>query len=264
MVVASLVALVVERYLREELYADISARISSSLSEHRREALRAMHFQKTLPHEISDVVRNTVVEQPVIQRNVWCHFEMSPSTYSRVQVLAAKLTTSYELENVTETEQRTTIEEWTGEGDADLRRIRRIKDTSGFVKCTIEPVVGSIEPLFRLNREELRAFLSRHRGYVVLRREVTMSAKARARVTIEEMHYYHLDDSESYTVDRPTINLIISVTSPPNVLRFSGEPGHVIEQFFSSKVEPGLGQWAWLVNGALLPGQGISFEWEPV
>ena len=75
LITAGIVAMFTAWYLKERLIQEIQGRVSDVLGEFRTEAIDAFQLQK-LPHEILESVRTTLLNKPVIQRNLTTDYQM--------------------------------------------------------------------------------------------------------------------------------------------------------------------------------------------
>ena len=83
-------------------------------------------------------------------------------------------------------------------------------------------------------------------------------------MTTTEVAYFELDDFDEWSFQTPAINLEIRVAFEGKKFKFAARPDEALLDFWESSVDEDGRTGRWQINGALLPGQGISFWWSPV
>lgn len=247
--IAAVVAFAVERYLRDRLYADIQKQIADSLVEHRQRSIDAILFQRRLTPEIGDLVRRTVIEQPIIQRNLREQYDMQIEDSDEGEVLRTSVISTSVLENVTDQLQTTRYEEWGGAFE--------------FLEFTVKGLDGDFEDATHVSTDNIEPYVYEKPGYVVFSREVIIPARTSVSIYLKWQVDYDLDDMVSVSCDRPTIGLSVTVTVAPDRFTFTGRREHPVEQQWSGLVNNESGRHRWSIEGGLLPSQGLVFEWRP-
>lgn len=108
---------------------------------------------------------------------------------------------------------------------------------------------------FALDRPALKSFVSRRNE----RDELGPRAKAEV-----EIAYFQREDWEGIDVERPTIGFRLRVAFPAGKYQVFAEPDTFLAVHFKvEKADAASGAFEWSIGRALLPGQGLSFEWEP-
>lgn len=255
-VIAAVVVFVVERYLKETQHQEIREQMEA----HRRESIDAIYFQKVLTPEISELVRRTVVEQPVIERERFYRYEMLVQDFEGEKYLKANITITSILENTTEGQQ---VTKW-GDEVRLFKPAGAIEDP-GFKEVGVSSSDGSsqFKDAFSLIGPNISPYLSLKRGFQVFEREIRIPSKVRLKTVIRQLEYHGLDDWETLTADRPTVNMEVEVIVPPGQFSFSGGPDHPIEANWSGSVDDDAGHHRWQITGGILHSQGIYFAWEP-
>ena len=259
LITASILGLATEWYLRERLFQEFEGRVAKTLDELRAEAIDAFHLQG-LPSELLDVVRNTIIEAAVIERDRTAHYKMQVVPTDQGDALRAEISSSSIYENLTGLTQRVDIYE---EGAVFDRP--PTDEAPGFVRVFTETVGRATFPDFDLDKARgIGNFIARRDegSQPIFRRPVQFPPKCCVRVTTLEVGYFALDNWDHYTVSKPTINMEISASVSGGDFKLSVKPDrHLIDAFHLS---PGTERTArGSISGGLLPGQGMSLEWEP-
>lgn len=138
-----------------------------------------------------------------------------------------------------------------------------LMDDTGFTRIAIEAIEGDIQLLLDLDRNGIRIFAATQNRQQQFRRTVTFPPGARAKVTMEEIGYFDLIDFEEWSHLAPSLNLEVTATFEGANFLLEGEPDESLKGFYDSSVDPAANIGKWIINGAMLPGQGIRFWWEP-
>lgn len=262
LVTASILAGVVDRYLKERLILETEKRIFSILEEFRAESTDAFHLQK-LPTELLDVVRRTIIESPVIERDLSVNYHMTPVQIGRASGLRAEITSVSIIENLTEQWQENDMLQ--GGVTVPKKFSRSTLQDAGFVSVEAVPLEGELEQPFRIDKGSIAGFVKIEEGQPVFRRPVRIGPKAKVRVTGTHVGYFELDDWDSFNVSVPTINMTMTISISGVSLGISGEPNdESLNRYWEGAVDEERGTAQWRISGALLPGQGITFEWQPL
>ena len=132
LITATILAVATGWYLKERLFLEIAGRVSNILEELRAEAVDAIHLQR-LPPEILDAVRNTIIEEVVIERDLFAHYDMKVVQINGEPALRAEISSSSILENVTNDWQRGELYEGGCLLDDDFEGSSDTED-AGFIK----------------------------------------------------------------------------------------------------------------------------------
>ena len=101
-------------------------------------------------------------------------------------------------------------------------------------------------------------------GQPQFRRTVTFAPRCPVRVTTEEIAYYVVDGFEQWYFDKPSLNLQVTATFEGATFSLRGEPDASVKDSWEVSMDAANGSATWRINGAMLPGQGISFWWSLV
>ena len=258
-VTTSVLGVVLESHLKERLFTDIRREVAATLSAIQAQAVDAVHLNR-LPSELLNVVRKTVTEVPIIERDIFATYEFKSVTLGRAKALRAEIKSSSIYQNLTDQWQPGEIYE----GGVKLPdRFKRYSDTAdaGFGAIGVEIIEGSSQPSpFNLDREGMKFYISEQEGVPIFSRDVQFSPNCQLKVTTVEIAYYELADFDSFSASKPSINMVVVASFPDAGFKVEGEPDHALIEFWEGDNVKG----QWNVKGALLPGQGIQFWWEPI
>jgi len=257
-ITTSVLGVVLESHLKERLFNDIKEELTGTLSAIRAQAIDAVHLNR-LPMELLNVVRNTVTEAPIIERDIVATYRFTTVSIGRTKALKVEITTESILENLTDQSQNGDIFEG---GVAIPARFKRNSTTAdaGFVRIETEAIQGtSIPAPFTLDRAATQLYVSERNGEPQFRRAIQFSARCRLKVTTLEIAYYEKDDWDVFAVTKPSINMTVIASFPDGSFKLKGYPDDALIEYWDGDDEQG----QWSVKGGLLPGQGINFEWEP-
>ncbi|MCH8109290.1 MAG: hypothetical protein IIB15_04095 [Chloroflexi bacterium] len=263
LVIASVVALVVERYLKEQLFLEIANRVTDILASFRTEVIDASQLQR-LPTELLTVVREAVLDNPVIEREITAHYKMEVIQLNGQQVLKTVINTKGVYENVTSEWQQVEVLEIGVSIDDEYRQLVPRQEV-GFVAFEVMPIEGEIKPQFSSDKRGMANWVSQRDTQEIFRRSIRFSPHARAMVKSTEIGYFELDGWDSYIMQRPTINMEISISIPAGEFKVSGEPtDESLLDHLETSIDDAAGKYRWRINRGLLPGQGLEIYWEPV
>lgn len=261
LITAGILAMVTGWYLRERLFGEIADRVSDMLGEFRAEAIDAFHLQK-LPHEILELIRKTVINQAVIQRNLTAHYQMRVVEIGGEPALRAEISSSSIYENLTADWQDSEIYEVGSALDDAFRGLPETQD-SGFVSVrAAEAESGSINPPVAVDKVSMRLYVNDHEGAPIFRHAVRFSPNCRIKVTTLEINYFQLNDWENYPVTSPTITMEVSVSVVGDTFSLFVKPDDSLKYDFQPSVDPD-GTVRGRITTALLPGQGMNLGWQP-
>lgn len=271
---ASVVAAALERYLKDQVVEALHKRVSGILDDFAIRTKDASGIQR-LPPELLQVIRDSLLEATVIERDVSLHLDIGViqlevnidpdedgNHLEQVEALRAEVSAISIYENLRA--ERVDVDMQDG-GFPLPDRFNGVTGTNdaGFVSAKLEVLEGSVDPEFDLDVNMIGAFLTQKDERPYFNRKVELGPRARVRVTLREIAYLEAEDWDNYTVDRPTINFSVSISVPGGKFRFKAYPDDVLLPFWKGSVDNESGEHEWHVRGALLPGQGLTYEWEP-
>ena len=102
-------------------------------------------------------------------------------------------------------------------------------------------------------------YIYEQRGQEHFKRPCRFSPRCRLRVTFSEVAYFDLEDGDFFVVSKPSIDMKIKVSFDGGKFDVRATPDDALVDDWEIGDEPG----QWKIGGALLPGQGIHFWWEP-
>lgn len=258
-ITTAVLGFVLESHLKERLFTDIKKEVAGTLSSIQAQAIDAVHLSR-LPAELLDVVRKTVTESPIIERDITASYQFTSVTFGRKKALRAEITASSIFENLTDQFQSGDIFEGGIALPARLHRTAAAVD-DGFATITTEIIQGSTNPApFTLDKAGMQLFISERNQVPHFQRPIQFSPRCRLRVTISEVAYFGIDDLDWFTASKPSINMTIIASFPNGAFKLKGSPDDALIDLWEGADEQG----RWVVKGGLLPGQGIKFEWEPI
>jgi len=264
LITAGILGLITGWYLRERLLGQIASRVSDMLAEFRAEAIDAFHLQK-LPQEILEVVRTKVINEPIIQRDLRTHYQMEIVDIGDKKALRSKITSSSTYENLTSEWRSSEIYEVGSALDDAFKGLSKISD-SGFFSIDTDPESGTLIPSVHLDKAGMVLYTSPdYLGQPIFRHPVQFSPKCRITVMTVEVGYFLFDDWENYPVSRPTITMEIRVSAlgEAEQVNFDVRPDDCLKYNFHRSVEDD-GTLRGYIDCALLPGQGMNFQWSRV
>lgn len=100
-ITTTVLGIVLESHLKERLFADIKKEVTGTMSAIQDQAIDAVHLSR-LPVELLDVVRSTVTEAAIIERDVIAGYKFTTVKIGRANALRAEITTTAILENLTD------------------------------------------------------------------------------------------------------------------------------------------------------------------
>lgn len=260
--ISAIVALTVERYLRESTYDEMATMTTANLDAHRKESIDVAYFQRVLHPDISELVRRTIMEVAVIEKDVTCKYDMTAWDVDGKHLLRTEITRISTLENATEQTHTTT---WEERSSLYVPEGAPAEDT-GFKEVAVTALAEDdtkFADAFDLRGKNIDPYVSRKRGYRVFGRELRLPANSRVKTSLREVCYFNVDDWETVCATRPTVNMKVEVRVPPGQFTFSGEPDHPLEANWMGSVDDENGFHCWQINGGILHSQGIRFEWKP-
>ena len=133
----------------------------------------------------------------------------------------------------------------------------------GFINIKTETLEGTIEPPFNLSRQQIELWVTTKQEQPFFSRHVTFAPQSRIKVTTTEVAYFELNDFDEWSFNRPAINLEIRVAFEGKKFDLGAEPDESLLDGWVPSVDEDGHTGRWQINGALLPGQGISFWWSP-
>jgi len=251
LIIASMLALVTEWYLRERLFVEIEGKVTD-----------AFHLQE-LPSEILDMVRNTVIKEGVIHRQRTAHYDMKQVSLDQEPALRTEIRSTVIYENFTTHIHRASLYE---EG-ADFDYPTTV-EAPGFVEIFTENLRGTVTPALTLDKAGMRSSITwregEGKGQPIFSRPVEFSPGCQIRVTTVEVGYFALDNWDHFTVTRPTIDMEISIAVSGDNFSLSIEADRALIPYdFKPKQGPD-GRKGGIIRGALLPGQGMEVRWSPL
>jgi hypothetical protein len=133
-ITTTVLGIVLESHLKERLFADIKKEVTGTLSAIQNQAIDTVHLSR-LPVELLDVVRSTVTEAAIIERDVIAGYKFTTVKIGRVNALRAEITTTAILENLTDESRSGEIFEG---GVGPRARLKGSTTTADFGFATIE------------------------------------------------------------------------------------------------------------------------------
>lgn len=261
LITATILAFATGWYLKERLFLEISGRVSEILGRLQEEAIDAVHLQR-LPTELLDAVRNTVIEEVVIERDLFARYDMEIVQVNGDQALRAEISSSSIYENLTSAWQQAEISEGGCVADEHFKGSSDTED-AGFISIATEAVEGTIDPPLALDKAGMRFFISEQDAQPIFKRNARFSPRCRVKVTTTEIAYFHLEDWDSYTVSKPTVNMEIIISVSGGGFKLTVSPDESLINYFDGSGYDVEGTAGGRLIGALLPGQGMYLEWAP-
>ena len=249
LIIAGLLMAGSERYLKESLFAEIEDNISATLESFRVTAFDLQQYQR-LPPELRKGLRDRVLSAPVIQRDVTYEYCLSELTIDAIPAYKALVTSRSLYVNISAEQQRFDVTETLPSYSFSDNML-----DYGFRKMTSK-IKGQSEPPDVIVSQVIKNHVSEtDPGPLIFRRSTTLDSGDELSVMFEGVAYLRSDDWISLEAFLPTIDMVC-ITSGQG-LSFNGQPGNALIDIWDLKLEDG-GKYRWILNGAILPGQGFD------
>ncbi len=258
LIIAGVLGLAVDRFLKERLFDEVNRRISESLHVFETQAFDLVAFGQ-LPAALQNAVRTEVMTAPVIEEDVAYDYQFEKAPGDTTDVLRATITTSVMYMNVTGNRE-----------DFDIRHpVRALyaeHANMGFAdhgpdSVELEPRPGGTELPLHLDRVNTWLNVSTQGNILWFTLRATLEPHAWVKVKFKDIRYVQTEDWDDFDAINPTINMVVTAGATDVRLKFTGEPDLPLRGSFREKSGD---EHEWRVVGAMLPGQGIQVSWEPV
>lgn len=252
-IIAGLLMVGSERYLKEGLFSEIETKISATLDSFRVTAFDLQQYGR-LPAPLRERLRDRILGAPVIQRDVTYKYELSKVQIDDEPAYRASVTACSVYVNLSAERQRPIVKE-----SLPAFSFQEKQSDYGFQKIT-SMLKGKGEFPSDLVPQVIQNYVSsREAGPTLFMREAALDSGAELNVKFEGVAYLGPDDWISLEAFLPTINMAC-VTSGPD-LKFSGQAGDALSDIW--QLTPGNAREdRWELKGGILPGQGFDLWFE--
>lgn len=251
MIIAGVLIVGTERYLKERLFSDIEAQFTAKLQSFATTALELRQYGR-LPTPLRERLRTRVLSAPVIQRDVTYEYVFEPYGSPDDKVYKAAINSHSTYVNLSTDAQTFDVKE------ALPILSEENRPGSGFMKVTSQLQGKGAFPK-ELIPQAIENYISIKAGSRLFQRPAVLEPSAELQVSFSSVAYLDPSDTISLEAFLPTVNMVC--TTSGSDLLFRGQAGDALSDMWHV-METESGETRWELKGAILPGQGFDVWFE--
>ena len=235
-----------ERYLKENLFSEINAKIALTLDTFHNTTLDLEHY-KRLPDQIVRRLSTQILSAPVIQKNLTYKFEFDSATETidgEPAYRATMISTSSYI-NITDEHQEFNVRE-----SLPAYGFMEEREDYAFYRVTSDSTDDTVFPK-KHSPQVIKTYISiREDRSKMFSRPSTLPPHSKLNVRFEGVVYLGEEEWIPLEAYLPTINLVCIASG--DGLKFGGQPGDAVRDIWDAK------DARWELQGAVMPGQVIE------
>lgn len=242
--IAIILAITVERYASEKFQHEVDKALIQT-----REAVFEAVYATMMPEVILNEVREFILKQPFIRKNIITTISMSWLPDGNRDYLEFTTSTEYDVVNITNHQQIYNIYAQNSRPN-DPKLNQHIKFMGLKIGKTFLNGSTDLEPL-----------ISSENTHISLRTKIELAPGSSEHIGIQDWRYIECDDYYTLNMGYPTDELTINVTHPKDIIvkvRVNHpDPSRLI-------ILPGSDEYnGWKLPNGILPYQGLEIWWYP-
>ena len=253
-IIAGILAVAVERYLKERLFSAIDGHVADILESFKVSAFDVVTFRQ-LPAQFQARVRDRILGASVIQENSTYEYSFDVFKLGSTDAFRVATTITSTYRNLSGEHQEFEVREWLQSFDIDSDE----PDDYGFCRVSSDSANASHFPP-EVIPEMMRNEIVKRGDATWFEGSGTLDAHESITITIHSVSYVEEGDWFSIEALRPTLGM--QCVARGEDVTFTANPGEPVRDLWSVRNGEADGARRWEISGAVLPGQGFELFWK--